>query len=345
MTSFRPLLKWPGGKKREWPRIEPFLPPTIRHFVDPFMGGCAPFGLTKFDGRAFLNDRHERLVDLHVRVQRGDADFFREMAALGDAWDSLRAVADARQTRFMELVAAARRDEPVRTADADGVTASVEDKARRLANLERKHHVTFDAVALREHCETAVRAAFYTRIRAEERGATGARAAACFLFVRDFCYGSMFRSNDKGEFNIPYGGRSYNSKSFLARLEHLRAPRTRQAFAKAEFFSLDFEDFLDARSKTLGPDDLVFVDPPYDSDFSTYGTNAFGLADQERLAAALVRLTCRWLVVIQETPEIHRLYDDASKRGSFGKQYGYNVRGRNDREARHLVIANYATNP
>ena len=23
--AFRPLLKWPGGKKREWPQIEPFL--------------------------------------------------------------------------------------------------------------------------------------------------------------------------------------------------------------------------------------------------------------------------------------------------------------------------------
>ncbi len=341
----RPILKWPGGKKREWPQIEPFLPSTIRDFIDPFMGGCAPYLLTKFSGRAFLNDKHERLVDLHVRVQRGDADLFREIAALGDAWESLRAVADARQAAFADLVAAARSGEPARTADPDGVTASVEDKARRLANLEKKHGVTFDAAALRDHCETAVRAAFYTRIRAEERSATGARAAACFLFVRDFCYGSMFRSNDKGEFNIPYGGTSYNPKSFLARLEQLRAPRTRQMFARATFFSLDFEEFLDARAASLAADDLVFVDPPYDSDFSTYGGNAFGKADQERLAAALAKLPCRWLVVIKETPDIHRIYADEFKRGSFGKQYGYNVRGRNDREARHLVVANYAPAP
>lgn len=342
MTAFRPLLKWPGGKKREWTHIAPFLPESVRDFVDPFMGGCAPFGLTRFSGRAYLNDKHERLVDLHVRVQRGDAALFRELAALGDAWESLRAVADARKGSFPALVDAARRGEPVRTQGADDTTRSVEDKARRLANLEKKHRVTFDAAALADHCETAVRAAFYTRIRAEERAATGARAAACFLFVRDYCYGSMFRSNDKGEFNIPYGGTSYNAKSFLSRLEQLRAPRTRQAFARAEFFSLDFEEFLAARRPSLEEDDLVFVDPPYDSDFSTYGGHEFGLADQERLAAALATLPCRWLVVIQETPDIHRLYDDSLKRGSFGKQYGYNVRGRNDRAARHLVVANYA---
>ena len=340
MTA-RPILKWPGGKAREWPQIEPFLPPKIRHFVDPFMGGCAPFGLTKFEGRAFLNDKHERLVDLHVRVQRGDAGLFAELAALGDAWESLRAVADGRRAAFASLVEHARRGEPVRTGEGDDFTASLEDKARRLANLEKKHAVSFDRAQLAEHCETAVRAAYYTRVRAEERTAVGARATACFLFVRDFCYGSMFRSNAAGEFNIPYGGRSYNAKSFLARLEQLRAPKSRQTFARATFFSLDFEEFLGAQTASLGADDLVFVDPPYDSDFSTYGDNAFGIADQERLAAALARLPCRWLVVIQETPEIHRIYADDLKRGSFGKTYGYNVRGRNERAARHLVVANY----
>jgi len=341
--KFRPLLKWPGGKTREWAQIEPFLPKTIRHFVDPFMGGCAPFGLTKFEGRAFLNDKHERLVDLHVRVQKGDAEFFRELARLGDAWDALGPAAARRTDDFVALVSAARPGEPVRTKDADDVTASIEDKARRLARLETKHPVVFDPAQLAEHCETAVRAAFYTQIRTEERSAVGARATACFLFVRDFCYGSMFRSNAAGEFNIPYGGRSYNAKSFLARLEQLRAPRTRQTFARATFFSLDFEEFLGAQAKSLSADDFVFVDPPYDSDFSTYGENAFGIADQERLAAALARLPCRWLLVIQETPEIHRIYADDLKRGSFGKRYGYNVRGRNERAARHLVIGNAAT--
>jgi DNA adenine methylase len=341
-TAFRPLLKWPGGKRREWPQIEPFLPAKIRHFVDPFMGGCAPFGLTKFEGRAFLNDRHERLVDLHVRVQRGDVELFEELARLGDGWDALGAASKKRETEFARLVDAARRGDPVRTPKADDYTASLEDKARRLANLEKKHAVSFDRGQLAEHCETAVRAAFYTRVRFEERTAVGARATACFLFVRDFCYGSMFRNNAAGEFNIPYGGRSYNGKSFLARLEQLRAPRARQTFARATFFSLDFEEFLEAQRPSLAADDLVFVDPPYDSDFSTYGDNAFGIADQERLAAALARLPCRWLVIIQETPEIHRIHADEFKRGAFGKTYGYNVRGRNERAARHLVVANYA---
>src|SRR5262249_44664532 len=120
-VSARPILKWPGGKAREWAQIEPFLPARIRNFVDPFMGGCAPFLRTRFEGRAYLNDKHERLVDLHARVQRGDAAFFSEVAALGDAWESLRAVADARRAAFVDLVARARGGEPARTEGDDDV--------------------------------------------------------------------------------------------------------------------------------------------------------------------------------------------------------------------------------
>lgn len=342
MTALRPLLKWPGGKTREWAHVAPFVPADVRDFLDPFMGGCAPFALTPFEGRAYLNDRHERLVDLHLRVQAGDAEFLAEAESLARAWQDLAAAASASRRRFEALVEAARRGADVRSRGIDDVAASLEDKAARLARLEAKHGVRFDGDALAEHCETAVRAAFYTRVRAEERTARGARAAACFLFVREYCYGSMFRSNAEGAFNIPYGGRSYNRKSFLGRVRQLRAVATRRALARATFSALDFEEFLARRAPSLGSSDFVFADPPYDSDFSTYGDNAFSLADHERLAAALARLPCRWLLVIKETPEVARIYSSARRLGAFGKTYGYNVRGRNERDARHLLLAGRA---
>src|SRR5262245_39415712 len=87
--AFRPLLKWPGGKAREWDDLAPALPRGVRHFVDPFTGGGAPFARTEFSGRAWLNDRHGRLVDLHVRAQRGDASLLGEVRALGEAWERL----------------------------------------------------------------------------------------------------------------------------------------------------------------------------------------------------------------------------------------------------------------
>lgn len=34
---------------------------------------------------------------------------------------------------------------------------------------------------------------------------------ALFLFLRNYSYSSMFRFNKQGDFNVPYGGISYNN--------------------------------------------------------------------------------------------------------------------------------------
>ena len=354
---FRPLLKWPGGKSREWSEIAPLLPPRVRHFVDPFMGGLAPFARTAFEGHAWLNDRHARLVDLHVRVQRQDRDLFAALDALGRDWERLGRVAKALAPTFARLVddARARRQGDVAAAAKAVLRAlrresmdrvvpfaleSLADKAKRLAALERKHEMQFAPKELRAHGETALRAGYYTLVRQAERAARGAVATADFLFVREYCYGSMFRRNAAGEFNIPYGGTTYNGKSFLARVEQLRSDTVVQALVRATFSCSDFEEFLAARACDLGPQDFVFVDPPYDSDFSTYGDHAFSAQDHERLAAALGRLATPWLLVIKDTPQVRRIYGSSRALGSFGKKYGYNVRGRNERSVRHLLLGN-----
>ena len=185
-------------------------------------------------------------------------------------------------------------------------------------------------------------------IRGREPTSRGARACADFLFVRDYCYGSMFRHNASGEFNIPYGGTSYNGKRFLDRFDQIVAPTTQVALARATFTCGDFAPFLERIAKSFGTQDFVFADPPYDSDFKSYGPVAFSQDDHRRLAKALAGLPCPWLLVIKETDFVRDTYLSATtrRRGarevrSFGKTYGYNVRGRNERAVRHLAIGNY----
>ena len=48
--------------------------------------------------------------------------------------------------------------------------------------------------------------------------------AANFYFIREYCYGSMFRYNSKGEFNIPYGGMSYNEKNLQTKISSMFNP-------------------------------------------------------------------------------------------------------------------------
>ncbi len=360
--GFRPLLKWPGGKTREWPALAPYVPWDVRHLVDPFMGGLAPFALTPFSGRAHLSDLHPRLVALHVLTQRQDAEFLAACDALAAAWDALGPLAAQLAPAFEALLQSAREgerapdaasalsDAPRALEDdafAPRLAASLADKALRLARLELRHAVRFEGAECARHGETAVRAAFYGLVREREHGATGAAAAADFLFVREYCYGSMFRQNADGAFNIPYGGASYNAKPFARKVERLRDPRTVAALARAEFACGDFGSVLADLAPHLERRDLVFLDPPYDSDFSAYGGNEFGIAEHERLADLMARLPCRYLFVIKETADVRRIYvEGAPARAGgrvvlrFGKTYGYNVRGRNDRDARHVVLTN-----
>ena len=363
-AAYRPLLKWPGGKRREWKRLGPLVPNDVRNFIDPFMGGLAPFALTPFTGHAYLNDRHPELVDLHRRAGAHDPAFFAALDALAADWDALGAVAATIESAFVRLVEAARGNGAAPEMIADVVRqalderfsarfgelliASLADKARRVARLEVRHDTHFDAEACAVHGETAVRAAYYTLVRERERREEAAERTADFLFVRDFCYGSMFRTNAKGEFNIPYGGTSYNAKSFARRVARLRSDDVVGALSRATFSCGDFAPFLDGLVHQMEHRDFVFLDPPYDSDFSTYGTNVFDVGDHERLADTMARLPARWLLVIKETPDVERIYVDGAPSAAggrvvlrFGKQYGYNVRGRNARDVRHVVVANY----
>ena len=163
--------------------------------------------------------------------------------------------------------------------------------------------------------------------------------------MREYCYGSMFRMNADGVFNIPYGGTSYNAKPFARRVAQLRDARTVRALARAELSNEDFASFLERVAPELDGRDLVFLDPPYDSDFSTYGGNPFDLSDHERLAESMARCPARVLLVIKETDDVRRIYVEGAPRRAgarvllrFGKQYGYNVRGRNARDTRHVVV-------
>ena len=179
----------------------------------------------------------------------------------------------------------------------------------------------------------------YNDWQLDRKPLTQGQRAANFFFIRENCYGSMFRYNRKGEFNIPYGGMSYNKKDFAAKVETIFQPETASLFANTQIYSRDFEEFLDVVKPTKG--DFLFLDPPYDTEFSDYEGNAFTKMDQARLAVALSKTPAKFLLIIKNTPFIEALYSQGFYIRRFEKRYSYNVRSRNDRQAEHLIITNY----
>ena len=166
-------------------------------------------------------------------------------------------------------------------------------------------------------------------------------ATALFVFLRNYAYSGMFRYNDKGEFNVPYGGISYNHKLMQTKVDYYHSPKLLEHFAKTTIENLDFLDFF--RKHVPTEKDFVFLDPPYDTEFSTYAQNEFTQADQKRLADYLCEeCKAKWQLVIKYTPFIYSLYD---RKGiiiqKFDKKYLVSFMNRNDKDVEHLIITNY----
>src|SRR5690606_28670496 len=98
----------------------------------------------------------------------------------------------------------------------------------------------------------------------------------------------------------------------------------------------DFWEFLKIHIPQEG--DFVFLDPPYDTEFSSYDQNPFGKADQARLANYLIHeCKANFMLVIKSTEYILSLYNDKGLNvRPFDKTYLYTVKERNNREVTHL---------
>jgi len=197
-----------------------------------------------------------------------------------------------------------------------------------------------------DNIECAVKSAYYMHFRylynhIEQYSIDKSFATAIFYFIREYCYSSMFRYNKKGEFNVPYGGISYNCKDFSKKIEYLKSSGLREHLSRTEIYNLDFEDFL---LKTRPQEnDFIFIDPPYDTDFSTYAQNKFDREDQRRLVDYLTyKCKAKFMLIIKNTDFIFDLYEDKGFNIKiFDKKYLVSFQNRNDKKAKHLLITNY----
>ncbi|TAJ45405.1 DNA adenine methylase [Methanofollis fontis] len=113
--------------------------------------------------------------------------------------------------------------------------------------------------------------------------------AAQLLFLNRTCFNGLFRVNSKGGFNVPFG--TYANPTILYP-EVLRADAERLQNTR-----IHLGDFSRA-GRYVGAGTFVYFDPPYrplsrTASFTQYSRNAFGDAEQRRLAAFFARCDSR----------------------------------------------------
>ena len=170
---------------------------------------------------------------------------------------------------------------------------------------------------VREHPRAVIRrlrrmsvsAKSYYIIRAEDGGSEIERAAR-FLYLNRTCFGGIYRLNQEGRFNVPYGGGDRNPALLWERGVLLSAA---EALGAADLEASDFEPVID-RAKA---GDVVYCDPTYTvthdhNGFIRYNERNFSWSDQERLSLAISRAHKRGATIVLTNAHhrlIRRLFD------------------------------------
>jgi len=115
--------------------------------------------------------------------------------------------------------------------------------------------------------------------------------AALFIFLNKTCFNGLFRVNNQGEFNVPYG---INLNIKICNEANLRA--VSRILQNVEITNLDFKTFLNDLVRKVEHTSFIYIDPPYtvkhgNNGFLMYNEKIFSWENQVELASILNKLS------------------------------------------------------
>ena len=155
-----------------------------------------------------------------------------------------------------------------------------------------------------------------------------------FYYQRKTCFRGMLRYNKDKKFNIPFG--RYKTINYTELLNKDYETLLNRTEIYNERFEVIFEKYDDEAN-------FMFLDPPYDSEFTDYGYCQFGKEEQYKLASLFKTTKIKCLMIIGKTKFIEELYCGYIV-AEYDKKYKfklYNNRIGDEINTKHLIIKNY----
>jgi DNA adenine methylase (dam) len=140
------------------------------------------------------------------------------------------------------------------------------------------------------------------------------REAGLFYYLNQTCFNGLYRENELGDFNVPYG-RQKTSPS-------VEPNRIRRAHKVLQSATLESNDFMHIES-IVEENDLVYFDPPYQKlsgapSFNKYNKKAYESEEQDDLRNLAVRLDKKGVnLLITNSGLARSLYTDEKVPESF----------------------------
>lgn len=237
-----------------------------------------------------------------------------QQAVIGDVNEKLI-------TFYMQL----RDQYPLMREQLDALQREYEKNQTAFENLKRLHPD--------KRCQNRNEALYYS-LRKQYNYPTGEYLeGVLYYFINKTAYSGMLRFNSNGEYNVPFG-RYRNFNTQIISEGHSRL------LQRATVLCTDYLRLFEM----AGPEDFMFLDPPYDCIFNDYGNidmmDGFNEDAHRQLAADFRNLDCPALMIIGLTPLTEELYGPFI-RGRYAKRYAVNIRNRFQSAATHIIVKNY----
>ena len=165
------------------------------------------------------------------------------------------------------------------------------------------------------------------------------KRAARTIYLNKACFNGLYRVNSKNEFNVPFGKKE---KVNTYDGQNLGIVHCILGFNDVELLSGDFEEAVKGAKKG----DFIYLDPPYDSDtttFNDYTENGFDKNEQVRLACLFKELSdkgCYVMLSNHNTKLINDLYKDFNIH-IIKVQRNINANGKKRGKVEEVIITNY----
>jgi len=191
--------------------------------------------------------------------------------------------------------------------------------------------------ALRKHAKKHS-PEYYYKIRARQHLKDSIQRAARLIYLNRTCYNGLYRTNKKGEFNVPIG--RYDNPDII-REDVIRS--CSKALTKVNIQLLDFKNITPKKG------DFVYFDPPYHprtgTSFTKYTINDFSEEDQTRLRDFCIELHKKGVYIMlsnSNTEFIRTLYKNKVFKVSIvHAPRNVNCKAAKRTSAEEVLITNY----
>lgn len=88
--EMNPILKYRGGKSREIPRFQQYIPKEFDTYIEPFLGGGAVYFHLE-PQKAIINDINEKLIAFYLNVRNNYKEMRKQLDAIQTIYESNQA--------------------------------------------------------------------------------------------------------------------------------------------------------------------------------------------------------------------------------------------------------------